>query len=153
MKTCPAALAASAVALLGAPAAAPAASVEVMVVSKEKTLSAPRAVTLEQRRAPVRGRSCAVGAETPLAALLGIRLPVSVRDRGSCGRSARDAGGLVVTRVGPDRNRDGNRWVYKVGRKAGTTPAADPPGPFGTGRRLRDGQRVLRAFPRTVAVR
>ena len=32
--------------------------------------------------------------------------------------------------------------MYKVGRRAGTTGAADLSGPFGTGRRLRDGQRI-----------
>ena len=130
-------------ALLGAPAAASAASVDVFVVGKERELSGPREVVLKKRRVKAGGRSCAVGAATPLAALLGARVRVALRDYGSCGRSARDAGGLFVTKVGPDRNRGRDGWVYKVGRKAGTTPAADPSGPFGTGRGLRDGQRVL----------
>ena len=130
-------------ALLGAPAAASAASVDVLVVGKDRTLSGPREVTLKQRRAKVGGRACAVGAATPLAALLAARVAVSIRDYGSCGRATRDAGGLFVTKVGSERNRGRDGWVYKVGRKAGTTPAADPSGPFGTGRGLRDGQRVL----------
>ena len=130
-------------ALLGAPAAASAASVDVFVVGKERELSGPREVALKKRRAKVGGRSCAVGAGTPLSALLGARVRLAIRDYGSCGRSTRDAGGLFVTKVGPDRNRGQDGWVYKVGRRAGTTPAADPSGPFGTGRGLRDGQRVL----------
>jgi len=130
-------------ALLGVPAAAPAATVDVLVVGKERVLSGPREVTLRKRQAKAGGRRCAVGAATPLSALLGTRARLRIRDYGSCGRSARDAGGLFVTQVGPDRNLGRDGWVYKVGRKAGTTPAADPSGPFGTGRGLRDGQRVV----------
>jgi hypothetical protein len=84
-----------------------------------------------------------VGAATPLAALLALRLPVDVKDYGSCGRSARDATGLFVRRIARDRNRGQDGWVYKVGRKAGSAGAADLAGPFGDGRRLRGGQRVL----------
>jgi hypothetical protein len=130
-------------ALLGGPAAsAPAASVELMVVGKDRTLEAPHAVRAKPARVRVGGRRCAVGADTPLAALLAGRVRVGLRDFGACGRSARDAGGLFVRQVGPDRNRGRDGWVYKVGRRAGTAPAADLSGPFGSGR-LRAGQRVV----------
>ena len=47
-----------------------------------------------------------------------------------------------MRRIGPERARGSSGWVYKVGRRAGTTGAADPSGPFGRGR-LRRGARVL----------
>jgi hypothetical protein len=122
---------------------ASAASVEVMVVGKSKTLKAPSEVRFKTRTVNVGGRRCAVGAATPLAALLALRLPLEVKDYGSCGRSARDGSGLFVRKAGPDRNRGRDGWVYKVGRKAGTAGAADVSGPFGDGRPLRDGQRVV----------
>jgi hypothetical protein len=127
-----------------APAApARAASVKVMVVGSERVLREPTTVRLTPRTVRASGRRCVVGARTPLSALLGARLRVKVRDYGRCGRSPRDAGSLFVTHVGPDRNRGRNGWAYKVGRRAGTTSAADPSGPFGNGRPLRGGQRVL----------
>jgi hypothetical protein len=46
-----------------------------------------------------------------------------------------------VTKVAGEREKGRGGWVYKVGRRSGTTSAADPSGPFGTGR-LHDGQRV-----------
>jgi hypothetical protein len=48
-----------------------------------------------------------------------------------------------VKQVGDERERGRGGWVYKLGRRAGSSAAADPSGPFGTGRRLRDGDRVL----------
>jgi hypothetical protein len=53
----------------------------------------------------------------------------------------RDAAGLFVRAIGPDANRGQDGWVYKVGRRAATAGAADPSGPFGSGR-LRAGQRI-----------
>ena len=44
--------------------------------------------------------------------------------------------------IGPDSERGRDGWVYKIGRRAGTTGAADPSGPFGRGK-LRRGARVL----------
>ena len=90
----------------------------------------------------VGGRRCAVGRATPLSALAGTRLKLGFRDYGSCGRSPRDAGALYVKRIGADRARGAAGWVYKVGRRAGTTGAADPSGPFGRGK-LKRGARVL----------
>ena len=125
-----------------APAPAGAATVELMVVGKQRVLREPAPVKLASRSVRVGGRRCAVGRATPLSVLAGTRLRVRLQDYGSCGRSPRDAGALYVTKIGPDRRGGPAGWVYKVGRRAGTTGAADPSGPFGTGR-LRGGQRVL----------
>ena len=65
----------------------------------------------------------------------------SFRDFGACSASPRDAAGLLVTRIGPDRNRGQRGWVYKVGRRR-PAGAGDPGGAFGNGR-LRGGQRVI----------
>ena len=135
--------AAVSVVALAAPAGAEAASVELMVVGKERVLREAAPVKLRARTVRVGGRRCAVGKTTPLSALAGTRLRLRVKDYGSCGRSAADAGALYVTQVGRDRRGGPRGWVYKVGRRAGTTGAADPAGPFGTGRRLRAGQRLL----------
>ena len=121
---------------------AEAATVDLMVVGKQRVLREPGPVTLKSRSVKVGGRRCAVGRATPLSVLAGTRLALRLRDYGSCGRSPRDAGALYVTRVGSDRARGDAGWVYKVGRRAGTTGAADPSGPFGRGR-LRPGARVL----------
>jgi hypothetical protein len=129
---------------LTAPAAADArATVDVMVVGKERVLAGPRAVPLKARTVRVGSRRCAAGRATPLSVLAGTGLRLRIRDLGACGRRVRDSASLYVTRVGPDRARGRAGWVYKVGRRAGTTGAADPSGPFGDGRRLRRGQRVL----------
>ena len=122
-------------------APAGAATVQTMVVGKDKVLRAPRAVTPRAKTVRLGSKRCAVARSTPLAALLATGLRVRVRDYGSCGRRARDSGSLFVTQVGPDRNRGRNGWVYKVGRRAGTAGAADPAGPFGSGR-LRAGDHV-----------
>jgi hypothetical protein len=123
--------------------AAGAAEVRVMVVGKQRVLREPATVTLRARSVRASGRRCAAGAATPLSALAGTGLRLRVRDYGSCGRSARDAGGLFVTQVGAERNRGHDGWVYKLGRRTGTAGAADPAGSFGTGRLVRDGERVL----------
>jgi len=103
-----------------------------------KTVSA-RAV-----RVRVRSKRCAVASRTPLAALVRSHLGrIGLRDFGSCSRHPRDSAGLFVRSIRRDRNRGRNGWVYKVGRRAATAGAADPSGPFGTGRRLRSGQRVV----------
>jgi hypothetical protein len=127
---------------VAAPAPAAAATVDVMVVGKERVLHAPTEVRLKQRRLKVAGRRCRVGAATPLSVLAGTHLRIRLRDYARCGRRPRDAGGLYVAEISGERERGNGGWVYKVGRRAGTTAAADPSGPFGTGRRLRDGQRV-----------
>ena len=127
-----------------APAEAGAARVNLMVVGESRVLRDAAPMKLRSRSVRVGGRRCAVGRATPLSVLAGTRLRVRVRDYGgSCGRSPADAGALYVTQVGRDRRGGPRGWVYKVGNRAGTTGAADPSGPFGTGRRLRGGQRLL----------
>lgn len=80
-------------------------------------------------------KRCAVGARTPLAALIRSRVgPLSLRDYGSCSRRAGDAGGLFVRSISGEHNRGSDGWVYKVGKVLGTAGAADPSGPFGRGR-------------------
>ncbi|MBX5469628.1 MAG: carboxypeptidase regulatory-like domain-containing protein [Thermoleophilaceae bacterium] len=141
--------------------AARAPAVEQMVVLASGAAKV-RTVRAAAARARVGRRRCAVPAATPLAALLRSRVArVGLRDYGSCGRSARSAGGLYVRQIGPDRARGRAGWVYKVGNRQGTAGAADPAGPFGSGR-LRAGARVLWFFchldrrggcERTLAVR
>ena len=155
----------AAAALPAAPAAARPPRVETMVVGQTRVLFGPRAVTARATTVRAGGRRCAVGAATPLAALAAARRAgapgFAVRDFGSCSRSARDAGGLFVDRIGRERNRGRNGWTYKVGTRAGTAGAADPAGSFGDGRRLRRGARVLwfwcrlgpRGCQRTLVVR
>jgi hypothetical protein len=108
----------------------------------QKTVTA-RAATVR-----VRGRRCAVGAGTPLAALLRSRVgPLRLKDYGSCSKRPRDAASLYVAAIAKDRGRGANGWVYKVGNKVATAGAADPSGPFGRGR-LRAGARVTWFFCR-----
>jgi hypothetical protein len=132
----------AAAALLAAPAPAVAARVDVMVVGSARVLHAPTQVRLKQRTVKVGRRRCRVGGATPLAALAGTHVKFAVRDYARCGRRPRDASGLYVRSVAGERASGSNGWVYKVGRRAGTTGAADLSGPFGNGRRLRNGQRV-----------
>jgi hypothetical protein len=126
---------------LAVPAPAGAASVQLMVVGKSRVLREAGPVRLKARSVRVGGRRCAVG-RTPLSVLAGTRLSLRLRDYGACGKSARDAGSLYVRSVAGERAKGAAGWVYKVGRRAGTTGAADPSGPFGRGR-LKRGARVL----------
>ncbi len=129
-------------ALLALPAPADAATVDLMVVGKERVLREAAPVKLKARSVKVGGRRCAVGRATPLSVLAGTRLKLRLQDYGACGRSPRDAGALYVTQVGPDRRGGPAGWVYKLGRRAGTNGAADPAGPFGSGK-LKAGARLL----------
>ena len=74
---------------------------------------------------------CRVPRATPLAALVRSEVAdLNVHDfSGSC-----DPAALFVNQIGPDKNRGESGWVYKVGNRQGTTSAADPTGPFGSGR-------------------
>lgn len=130
-----------------APAGAAAPSVEAMVAGRTAVLAPAATVKAPATTMKVGSRSCRVGAGTPLAVLAAVRKEggpaFRVRDYGTCSSRPRDAGGLFVNRVGNDANRAQNGWVYKIDGRAGSTPAADPSGPFGTGRLIRTGQRVL----------
>jgi hypothetical protein len=87
-------------------------------------------------------RRCAAGDGTALAALARSKPgSLRLRDFGACSSRPRDSAGLIVTRIGPDRNRGQRGWVYKVGRRAASAGAGDMGGPFGRGR-LRAGQRL-----------
>lgn len=120
--------------------------VEVYVVGRSKVLAAPATVRARAASVKIGRRACAAPAGTALAVLEGLRKKggpsFALRDFGSCSRRAADAAGLFVTKIGPDRNRGQAGWAYKVGRRGATTSAADPSGPFGTGKRLRSGDRV-----------
>jgi hypothetical protein len=131
-----------AAALAAAPAAS-AARVEALVVGPHGILRGPKAVTLEQRTVKVAHRRCAVGAKTPLSVLAATGLKLGIRDQGACNGNPKNAGALYVFRVGSHGERGRSGWVYKVGNRSGTTGSADPTGPFGTGRALHGGQRVL----------
>lgn len=123
-------------------APASAATVDSMVVGKQRMLRAPKEVRLKERTVKVGGRRCRVGARTPLSVLAAARLRLGIRDYARCSRNPRAAGGLYVAKVGREREKGRGGWVYKVGRRVGTAGAADPAGSFGTGRLLRHGQRV-----------
>jgi len=132
------------VALAAAPGTAEArAKVHVMVVGKSAVLAGPERVALKARTARVGGQRCSIGRATPLSVLAGTGVSFNLKDYGACSRRARDAGSLYVRKIGPDREQGTDGWVYKVGRRAGSSGAADPAGSFGDGRKLRRGQRVL----------
>jgi hypothetical protein len=127
---------------VAAPAPAAAATVDAMVVGKQRVLRGPKPVKLRTRTVTVGHRRCRVLAATPLSVLAAMRLELRFRDYGRCGRRPADASGLYVTSVAGQREKGRGGWVYKVGRRAGTTAAGDPAGPFGTGHRIHGGQRV-----------
>ena len=125
--------------LLAAPQAAQAASVTTMVAGKERVLRSAKPVKLaDTRRVKVGSRRCTVSGRTPLGVLAATSLAVRVRDYGTCGHRPADAASLFVTRIGSDRNRGQDGWVYKVGRKVSSAGAGDR-----SGRRLRAGDRLL----------
>lgn len=128
---------AAALALLAAaPPAAQAATprVETMVVGRTALRAAPRTVAAKATRVS----GCRVPAATPLAALRALGARFTLTDDGACSPSS-----LYVTSIAGERARGQAGWVYKTGLRAGTASAADPSGSFGTGRRLRSGDRVL----------
>jgi hypothetical protein len=133
-------VAALAVAAPAAPASA--ARVQVMVVGKDRVLRGPKSVTLKTRTIKVGHRRCRVGAATPLSVLAATHLALRFRDYGRCSKRPQDASALYVTSVAGRREHGSGGWVYKVGRRAGTTAAGDLSGPFGTGRRIHGGQRI-----------
>jgi hypothetical protein len=135
-------MAAALVAAVVAPGAAAAATnVDQLIVFRDGSALARR---VDARATTVRvgARRCAVPARTGMAALVRSKPPgLKLRDFGSCSSRARDAAGLFVSRIGSDRNRGQDGWVWKVNNKLATAGAADPSGPFGRGL-LRDGARV-----------
>ena len=131
------------VVLVAVAAPAPAsAAVHVMVVGKDRVLRGAADVRLKKRTVKVGHRRCAVAAATPLSVLAATHLELGLRDYGQCGKRPADASALYVTAVAGEREKGHGGWVYKVGRKAGTTAAGDLSGPFGTGHRIHNGQRI-----------
>ncbi|HYI19582.1 MAG TPA: hypothetical protein VD836_12800 [Solirubrobacteraceae bacterium] len=129
--------------VLGATPAEAARTVRVMVAGQSSVLAGPQKVKLVDRTVTVGGKRCATGARTALSALAATKLPLTFKDYGACSRRPADSGSLYVRAIGGERERGSDGWVYKVGRRVGTTGAADPSGAFGDGRRLRTGQKVL----------
>jgi hypothetical protein len=116
-------------------------TIEQLVVLRDGTALTRRVVSREAH-VRVHGARCAVASGTPLAALVRSHQgPLHLRDFGSCSEHPRDGAGLFVSGIRTDRNKGQDGWVYKVGRRAGSAGAADPAGPFGSGR-LRSGARV-----------
>lgn len=131
-----------AAAVFAAPASAAAPRVHELVVFRSGSFK-EKSVKAGAASVKVKGRRCAVASATPLAALANSRIgPLGLRDFGSCSRRARDGAGLFVNSIGPDVNAGQDGWVYKVGHRSGTAGAADPTGPFGSGR-LRNGAHVV----------
>jgi hypothetical protein len=91
----------------------------------------------------VKDRRCSVASATPLAALVRSEPGrLGLNDFGTCSRKAGDGSGLFVRSIRGRVNRGKDGWVYKVGRKLASAGAADPSGPFGSGR-LRSGDRLV----------
>jgi hypothetical protein len=131
----------AAMALASPPAAGAVPKVRHMVVFRDGHALTKR-VSTARTTVGVGRRRCAVGDGLALAALARSKPGrLRIRDFGACSSNPRDAGGLLVTGIGADRNRGQRGWVYKVGRRAATAGAGDPAGPFGHGR-LRNRQRV-----------
>jgi hypothetical protein len=88
------------------------------------------------------GRTCRVGASTPLAGLLGLlrkqHTGYLIRDYGRCSRTnAAAAGQLFVRRIGADVNKGNDGWFYKLNDRAPEIGAGDPAS------RVRPGDRLL----------
>ena len=131
-----------AMALAAPPAAGAAAPKVQQLVVFRSGAALQKTVGTRHASVVVRRQRCAVGDATALAALVRSKPGrLRLRDFGACSSRPRDAAGLLVTGIGPDRNRGQRGWVYKVGRRAATAGAGDMSGPFGRGR-LRRGQRV-----------
>jgi hypothetical protein len=148
MRTTSMILAIGAAALAAAPAAgAKTPTISVQVVGKSSLIGGARNVVPKAFTLKLGGKRCAVPDATPLAGLEQVRvqsqLAYGVRDFGSCSKRTIDAGQLFVNSIGADANKGRDGWVYKVGRKVGSTGAADMSGPFGTGKRLLAGDRLL----------
>lgn len=104
--------------------------VRIMVDGRHATLLPTRATPAPAATVTVAGRRCAIPADTPLAALIAARRAggpaVALKDFAHCSSKAKDAGGIYVTRIGPDAAQGKNGWVTKVGGKLGSEGAASP---------------------------
>lgn len=114
--------------------------VVVRVAGKSKTSGG--AVRARATLVEVGGRTCKVGASTPLAALAALlhkhHTGYLIRDYGSCSRTnAAAAGQLFVRRIGTDANKGNDGWFYKLNDRAPEVGAGDPAA------RMRPGDRLL----------
>jgi len=110
-----------------------------------------RRVSAKRTTVKVGQRDCALAAATAMAALVRSKPgPIAFHDYGACSRTPADSAGLFVKAMRGERNRAQDGWVYKVGRKLATAGAADPAGPFGSGR-LRSGDDVVWFYCRQLA--
>jgi hypothetical protein len=138
-------LAAGAPAAVAAPVAAAtkgAPVIDQLVVFRGGTVveSKPRA---KRTTAKIGRHGCGIAAATALAALVRSKPgPIGYHDYGDCSPRPVDSAGLFVKAIRGEVNRAQDGWVYKVGRKLATAGAADPAGPFGSGR-LRPGADVV----------
>jgi hypothetical protein len=111
-------------------AAAKPARVTTMVAGQRRVLVDPLTVPAAATKVRASGRRCAVAQSTPLAALVAAlkraRVGYAVRDFGGCSADdARSSRQLFVTRIGRERNRGENGWVYKLNDRAPSRGAAD----------------------------
>lgn len=124
--------------------------IDQMVVFRSGKVASGR-VLAKRTAVRVGGRDCALASATALAALVRSKPgPIGFHDYGSCSRRPADSAGLFVKALRGERNRAQDGWVYKVGRKLATAGAADPSGPFGSGR-LRSGDDVVWFYCRQLA--
>jgi hypothetical protein len=139
-------------------AAAPGATLAQKGVPKIDQLVVFRGGAVVSKRVPAKRttvtmgrRECAVASATALAALVRAKPgPIAFHDYGDCSRKPADSAGLFVKAIRGERNRAQDGWVYKVGRKLATAGAADPTGPFGSGR-LRAGDDVIWFYCRQLS--
>ncbi|MEA2437761.1 MAG: hypothetical protein QOF65_2317 [Thermoleophilaceae bacterium] len=124
-----------------APAHAAAPKVAQLVVFKNGS-AVQKQVVAAKANVKLGKKRCAVGAGTPLAALVKSSIgAIQLHDYGSCSGNPADAAGLYVRRIRKDGAKGVNGWVYKVGNKVAPAGAGDPTGPFGNGR-LKPGARI-----------
>jgi len=126
----------------------PAPAVQLMVVGAGNLILAPaRAISVPATTITTSRGSCGVAAATPLAALADLhRLGgprFAVRDYGHCTSGPANSGQLFVYSLDGETNHAQNGWEYKVNSRSGTAGAGDPGGPFGNGRVLAAGSKVL----------
>jgi hypothetical protein len=119
-----------------------------MVVARGgRVLAGAQWVQAAATRVQAGARTCAVAGGTPLAVLAALRSAggpsFAVRDYGRCGSSLASSSALFVYSLGGEPNVGQSGWEYKVEGVAGSTGAADPAGPQGTGHRIAAGRRVL----------
>jgi hypothetical protein len=126
----------------------PGPAINVMVVGAGNViLIRPRAISVPATAVTTSHGPCGVAGATPLSALVALRRvggpPFSIRDYGHCTSSPGNSGELFVSSLDGETNHGQNGWEYKVNSRSGTTGAGDTSGPFGNGRLLASGSRVL----------